>query len=156
MLYLFDLDGTLISSYMDNPDRNYHDWQLLPGRAARILQLRAAGHTVGVVSNQGGVAFGLVSEADWQRKIAAICAQLGIDLAAVFVCFADARSRDARYNDPAQVARRKPSRAMIREAMARYGAAAADTRMIGDRDEDAQAAADAGVAFAWADDFFGA
>jgi hypothetical protein len=27
MLYLFDLDGTLISGYMDNPDRDYHTWQ---------------------------------------------------------------------------------------------------------------------------------
>jgi len=32
MLILFDLDGTLISAYMDNPDRQYHRWHILSGR----------------------------------------------------------------------------------------------------------------------------
>ena len=154
MLYLFDLDGTLISGYMDNPDRAYHTWQLLPGRVARLAQIIAAGHTVGIVSNQGGVAFGMISEADWQQKIAVVCQQLDIAADSVFVCFADARSRDARYNDPRQVARRKPSGAMICEAMAAYGVRAADTHFIGDRPEDAAAAHDAGVRFAWAENFF--
>lgn len=167
MLYLFDLDGTLISSYMDNPDRDYHSlvmlvggepagvtWQPLPGRGRRIRELRDAGHIVGVVSNQAGVAFGLISERDWEVKIADVCHRLRLDWQAVFVCFADARSRDPRYNDPAQVARRKPSGAMIREAMQRYAYSPADTLFVGDRPEDEQAARDAGVAFQWAEDYF--
>ena len=39
MLYAFDLDGTLISSYMDNPGKDYHTWSVLPGR---VEMLRAA------------------------------------------------------------------------------------------------------------------
>lgn len=154
MLYLFDLDGTLISSYMDNPDRDYHTWQPLPGRGRRIRELRDAGHVVGIVSNQGGVAFGLSTEADWEAKIADVCNRLRIDWEAIYVCFADARSRNPRYRDPAQVARRKPSGAMIREAMARWAYGPAETLYVGDRPEDEQAARDAGVAFAWAEEFF--
>lgn len=76
MLYLFDLDGTLVSSYMDRPDRDYHAWELLPGRAARIAALRAAGF-VGIVTNQAGVAFGHIAEDDFRRKIAGVAAALG-------------------------------------------------------------------------------
>lgn len=46
---------------------------------------------------------------------------------------------------------------MIREAMAEHpGAAALGVLMVGDREEDQQAAQDAGVAFQWAHIFFGA
>jgi len=155
MLYLCDLDGTLITSYMDNPGRDYHVWQPLPGRGLKIRALRRAGHTVGVVSNQGGVAFGKITEADWEQKIGEVCAWLGIDWEAVYVCFADARSSDLRYNDPREVRRRKPSGAMIVEAMQRWGYGFEQTVFIGDRTEDQQAAADAGVRFQWADQFFG-
>lgn len=171
MLYLFDMDGTLISSYMDNPDRNYHVWQLLPGRAGRIQQLIAAGHQIGIVSNQGGVAFGLISEQDVVQKLGQVAAQLGFasfwlhdggqpmragwDSPALdcFVCYNDPRSKRAAYQD---ASRRKPSGAMICEAMAIFPE---DVRsgvlMVGDRPEDEAAAQDAGVRFAWAEEFFG-
>jgi len=51
-------------------------------------------------------------------------------------------------------ARRKPSGAMIREAMARYVYSASETLYVGDRPEDEAAARNAGVGFQWADDFF--
>lgn len=155
MLYLFDLDGTLISGYMDNPDKDYHTWRPLPGRGQRIAELRHTGHIVGVVTNQAGVAFGFVTEADWEAKIADVCYRLRLDWEAIFVCFADVRGQPP-YNDPAAAARRKPSGAMIREAMARYAAHAAEgVLFVGDRSEDEAAAKDAGVAFQWAGDFFG-
>lgn len=150
MLYAFDLDGTLISSYMDNPGKDYHTWSVLPGRVEMLRQLHSAGHTIAIISNQGGVAFGMVSEADWQQKIDAVASQFPID--AVFVCFADVRSRDPRYSDPAQVARRKPSGAMLKEAIEFFGAN--DVIYVGDRPEDEQAASDAGVPFVWSQEFF--
>lgn len=154
MLYLFDLDGTLISSYMDNPDKDYHRWEPLPGRGRRIRELRDAGHIVGIVSNQAGVAFGLITEHDWEIKIAGVCHRLRIDREAVYVCFADARSKDSRYNDIRQIVRRKPSGAMIVEAMQRWGYGASETIYVGDQHEDMGAARDAGVAFQWVGDFF--
>jgi D-glycero-D-manno-heptose 1,7-bisphosphate phosphatase len=151
MLYLFDLDGTLISGYMDNPDKDYYAWQPLPGRGARIAELRRAGHIVGIVTNQAGVAFGHITEADWEDKIADVCHRLRLDWEAVYVCFADSRSSDPRYQD---ASRRKPSGAMIKEAMTRYAYSAQETLYVGDRPEDEAAAADAGVAFQWAEEFF--
>lgn len=173
-LYLFDLDGTLISSYMSRPDKNFHAWELLPGRAETLAALRREGHTIALVSNQAGVAFGKVSVEDARRKFGDVASSLGFaqirlneggrpaikrlswgrSILPIFVCYADARSRDPRWQRGAE--RRKPSGAMIREAMAAHPAAAADGVLyVGDRPEDAQAAADAGVSFAWAEAFFG-
>jgi len=50
---------------------------------------------------------------------------------------------------------RKPSPGMILEAMKRIHTTAAETIMIGNANEDYEAAARAGVSFAWADSFFG-
>ncbi|HUS17518.1 MAG TPA: HAD-IIIA family hydrolase [Chloroflexia bacterium] len=158
MLKLFDLDGTLITSYMDNPDRAYDRWHVLPGRVARLAAERAAGHQVGIVTNQGGVAFGHVREQHATAKIAAVLQALQLPAdTPVAVCYADPRSKNPRYTAPAQVARRKPSGAMIRELVAAYPEAAADgVLFVGDRPEDAAAAMHAGVAFVWADAYFAA
>jgi D-glycero-D-manno-heptose 1,7-bisphosphate phosphatase len=156
MIFLFDLDGTLISSYMDAPGRAYQRWHVLPGRVERLAALRAAGHTVGIVTNQAGVAFGFIREADFDAKIAQVLAKLGLPPdTPVAVSYGHPRSRNARYRDPALLARRKPSGAMIRELIASHPQAAADgVLFVGDSDDDRGAAADAGVPFQWAEDFF--
>lgn len=146
-LFLFDLDGTLVSSYMDRPNKDFHAWELLPGRAEKIRQLRNEDgkyHTIQLVSNQGGVAFGLVSEEDVQRKFAEVADALGyahvwiwdgspeqpreitLDRPAsvlpssgvleCYVCYSDSRSKNPQYRKG--VERRKPSGQMIREALA--------------------------------------
>lgn len=153
MLILLDLDGTIITSYMDNPDRDYHTWEPLPRRGYRVRQLRAAGHIVGIVTNQGGMAFGKITMRDWEDKLTDVCYRLQIDWESVYVCFSDVRG-SAPYNDPNDAARRKPGGAMIREAMDRYAYQPNETMFIGDRPEDQQAAADAGVAFEWSKEFF--
>ena len=170
MLYLFDLDGTLISSYMDAPGRNFDTWQLLPGRQEMIARLIHLGHDVALVSNQAGVAFGLVTEQDVIKKLGRVAMVLGFasismhdggqpmnagwDLPRLscFVCYNDSRARSRQYQD---ASRRKPSGAMIREAMAEFSAAADDVLFVGDRPEDEAAARDARVRFQWADQFFG-
>src|SRR5437763_15493223 len=127
-LFLFDLDGTLISSYMDEPNRDFHTWRVLPGRAAYLRHILARGHKIGVITNQGAVAFGYVSEDAARSKISAAIAALELPAdTPVYVCFADARSRDPRYNDPAQAARRKPCGAMIVEAMVSASVGADET-----------------------------
>lgn len=170
MLYLFDLDGTLISSYMDNPDRDFNAWQLLPGRQETIARLLHLGHEVAIVSNQAGVAFGLITEQDVVRKLGRVAMAFGFasiwlfdggqnwragwDMPALhcFVCYNDARSKNRQYQ---HADRRKPSGTMIREAMAEFPAAAADGVLyVGDRPEEKAAARDAGVRFAWAERFF--
>lgn len=49
---------------------------------------------------------------------------------------------------------RKPNGGMLKLAMQFVGAEKAETVMVGDRDEDEQAAAAAGVKFIHADEFF--
>jgi D-glycero-D-manno-heptose 1,7-bisphosphate phosphatase len=72
----------------------------------------------------------------------------------VRVCYAHATAILLRYRDPIEVARRKPSGAMIRELAALYPQQAAQGVVyVGDRPEDEAAARDAGVTFVWARDF---
>lgn len=163
MLHLFDLDGTLISSYMENADKDYNKWTLLPGRKEHLSLLLAEGHTIAIVTNQGGVAFGKITELDWQHKIFAVLKQLDlvdqevVGNVGVYVCFADGRSPLAKYRTPIQVARRKPSPAMLQEAMRDFpDAALRGVMMVGDREEDREAALAADVQFEYADAYFAA
>jgi hypothetical protein len=74
---------------------------------------------------------------------------------AIAVCFAHPKATNPAYRDPEQIARRKPSGAMIREIIATYpDAAARGVIYIGDMIEDQKAAQDAEVEFRWAWDFF--
>ncbi len=156
MLYLFDLDDTLISGYMNTPNKDYHDWTVLPGRKEKLKDLQERGDAIGIVTNQGGVAFGFISEQEAWIKIYAAGFDCGLrpDTIRTYACFHDVRGK-APYNDPEKAKRRKPSGAMIREAMADDPAQAArGVLYVGDREEDQQAAQDAGVGFQWAHIFF--
>jgi D-glycero-D-manno-heptose 1,7-bisphosphate phosphatase len=157
MLYIFDLDGTLIASYMNRRDKNYHIVELLPNTQDKLNTLLVEGHQLGIVTNQAGVAFGHITEKDYAKKINKVFEILGLsgDSFPVSVCFSEPRSKKNAYNKPADCARRKPSGAMIREIMAFYDVQeAAQVMYIGDRPEDKQAATNAGVSFMWAWEFF--
>lgn len=163
MLYLFDMDGTLITGYMDNPGKEYDVWELLPKRKAMINQLVMRGDTVCIVTNQGGVAFGHVTEDQADDKITAVRRKLALlpvrsngdpQPPTVFACYSDTRGKPP-WNDPADAARRKPSGAMLLEAIAAHPyAASMGVLFVGDREEDQQAAQAAGVPFQWAHIFF--
>jgi D-glycero-D-manno-heptose 1,7-bisphosphate phosphatase len=164
MLYLFDLDGTLISGYMDNPDKDYNTWHVLPRRRARLNKLKMLGHTVAIITNQGGVAYGIVSEKACSAKLDEAIGKLGLSsprsdggrVDPLVYCSLHHPNGKPPYNDPELAARRKPSGAMIREAIRDYPYAAAHgVLMVGDRPEDESAAKDAGVPFQWAHEFFG-
>src|SRR5262245_60784670 len=114
MLYCFDLDGTLISGYMDNPDKDYSRWDVLPGRRKKLAELQARGDKIVIITNQGGVAFGHVTEQEAWNKVyaAALACGLPPDTIRTYACFHDTRGLP-RYSDPTMAARRKPSGAMI-------------------------------------------
>jgi HAD superfamily hydrolase (TIGR01662 family) len=157
MLYLFDLDGTLISSYMENQDKAYDAWTPLPGRAERLRALVAAGHEVAIITNQAGVGLGYISEAVAWAKIRDALLAVGLSPESVraYACFAHKGARRPEHRAPRALARRKPSGAMIREAMDDHQAAARlGVLYVGDRPEDQAAARDAGVPFQWAHAFF--
>ncbi len=153
-LFIFDLDGTLISSYMDTPNRRYAAWQVLPGRTEMLRTLREQGHRVAIAINQAGVAFGHVTESQVARKIDAVLAAL--DLPAdtpVAVCVTHPHAKAYRYRNPAELARRKPSGTMLRELMETVGIHEGVV-YIGDQPDDRRAARDARVSFRLANDFF--
>lgn len=154
MLYLFDLDGTLIEGYIGTKF-SYERVKALPGRRAKLAELVAGGHQVGIVTNQGGVAHGYQSEAQFYAKYKRALKALNLDAATpVYVCFSIVGARVARYGLPTDYIRRKPEPTMILEAMAAHRVSENETVFIGDRPEDFTAAASARVTFVWSDVFF--
>lgn len=153
-LFLFDLDDTLVRGYVSRLDKNYHAVELLLGRKERIDQLLGDGHTVAVVTNQRGAAFGYHTPEDSFAKFDRVRKLLGHMDIPFFWCFHHPKGKP-QWKDPEQCARAKPSGAMIKEAMAEHPNAAADgATMIGNGKEDYEAAIDAGIAFQWTEDFF--
>lgn len=163
MLYMFDLDDTLITGYMNNPNKEYDVWEVLPGRRAMLNRLFMRGDEIVIITNQAGVAFGHVTEEQVDAKLGTALRRLGLARVRssgdaqppqVYACL---HHPDAPppWNAPEHAARRKPSGAMLIEAMNDYpDAAALGVLMIGDREEDMQAAQAAGVPFQWAHLFF--
>lgn len=165
-LFMFDLDGTLISGYMDREDKNYHAWEVLPGRVEALADVRDKGHHIGIVTNQAGVGLGFASYEDWLVKWCQVVEKLfpmgasfphGLFLGSsqmVRVCFAHPKSKQIAYNNEYELRRRKPSPSMLYELLAATACPLQLAHFIGDRPEDKQAADAAGVSFSWADAFF--
>ena len=82
-----DRDGTLIEDrhYLRDPDQVH----LLPGAAEAVRRLDQAGLPVVVVTNQSGIARGLLTEADYAataRRLEMLLASHGAHLAAQYHC----------------------------------------------------------------------
>lgn len=163
MLYLFDLDDTLIRGYLSEPRQPYDVVEILPKRKAKLNQLVMRGDTCCIITNQGSVGLGLVTFEQADRKLNTALRQLGLAPVRssgdpippqIYACFSHERGKPP-WNDPADVARRKPSGAMLREAIEDHPYdAGLGVLYVGDRPEDEAAAKDAGVAFQWAHVFF--
>lgn len=150
-LVVFDLDGVLIRAYMENPDKDFGDWDVLPRRLEALELLRAAGIKIGIATNQAGIGYGYNTEDDWATKAWGVRVQLAMqDTEPIAVCFAAQHARDPRWSDPREQRRRKPCGAMIEEIMLQHsldpGSLVDRERvlMVGDRPEDEGAAADVG------------
>lgn len=62
MLYIFDKDGTICQSKSGQKFINtIDDQELIPGVLEKCRQLTNKGHELAIASNQGGVAFGILS-----------------------------------------------------------------------------------------------
>jgi D-glycero-D-manno-heptose 1,7-bisphosphate phosphatase len=83
----FDRDGTLIEDrhYLRDPDLV----RLLPGAADAVRRLDGAGFAIVVVTNQSGIARGLLTEQDYQataRRLEQLLAAAGAALAGQYHC----------------------------------------------------------------------
>jgi histidinol-phosphate phosphatase family protein len=130
---LFDRDGTLIENvpYLADPGRV----QPVPGAGQALAALRRHGIAVGVISNQSGVARGLITPAQLESVNARIESLLG-PFDTWQVCI-------HHPNDACSC--RKPAPGMVAAAADALGVAARDCVLIGDTGADVDAALTAGA-----------
>jgi D-glycero-D-manno-heptose 1,7-bisphosphate phosphatase len=161
-LYCFDLDGTLVRSFMrEGGSGSHRDYDLiepLPGRLHRVETLaHQPGAKFALVTNQGGVAFGYQSPGQVYRKIGGIVAAFSCFYArplSIHIAFHHPRAKLDEWRCEECDEYRKPGPGMLREAMGRHGVPTEQTIFVGDMDSDEQAARAAGVTYHYAEDFF--
>lgn len=131
---LFDRDGTLVVDVPYNPDPALV--RPMPGAAAVLDRLRSNGVRCGVLTNQSGIARGLLDE-DQVRAVNARVEQLLGPFDVWEVC----------PHGPADgCACRKPAPGMLFSACRRLGLEPAQVAFIGDIGADMEAACAAGAA----------
>ena len=134
-----DRDGVINQS---PPEGDYitrwEDFHILPGVAEGIALLNRAGFSAIVVTNQRGVAKGLMSEVDLQKmheRMTDELARAGANIDATFYCPHDIEPRcDCR----------KPAPGMLLSAARLHGIDLRASWMIGDSDNDVEAGHNAG------------
>jgi histidinol-phosphate phosphatase family protein len=151
-ILFLDRDGTLNAGVGSGPPNHPHEVELLPGVADRLWRYAALGWRLVVVTNQGGIAFGYLSEDQAWAVHREVSNRLPVDVDSTWLCPHHPRGTIARY--AVDCPNRKPAPGALLEAMARYGVEAQDCLMVGDMDSDRAAAEAAGIPFAWAEDFF--
>ncbi len=151
-----DLDGTVRETISGRVHPVTPEDQVLrPGVKPKLAEYRARGFRVVGVTNQAGVAMGILSEAD----VRAINHRLEVDLAPglfdlILYCPYHRYGHIARYRR--ESACRKPNPGMAYEARELLGIDLAASIMVGDMEVDSLFARNAGIpTFYWADEFFG-
>jgi len=130
---LLDRDGTIVRDEPYNGDPDLVE--ALPGAKAALDELRGLGLGVALVSNQSGIARGLITRAAVEAVNARVIELLGpFDV----VLFCAHGPEDA-------CACRKPKPGMLLEAMRTMGVDPHECVMVGDKSEDIEAARAAGA-----------
>jgi D-glycero-D-manno-heptose 1,7-bisphosphate phosphatase len=134
-----DRDGVLNLrpglGYVTRPE----ELRVLPHAAAGLRALREAGYVIVVVSNQRGIARGLMTEADLQRVNAKLVDELARDGATID------RLEHCPHDEAAACACRKPRPGMLLRAAEALGLDLGRSLLVGDDPRDLEAAAAAGV-----------
>lgn len=173
-LIMLDLDGTLVADAIvevDTPTGTklqrrqselYTEPQLLERRYGRLKQSAEEGDSFAIVTNQGGVAWGYHTQAEVYQRIGRtlerLCFFWGQPFS-VHVAWMHPRATLPQFKGDDG---RKPAPTMIQKAREAHTSETdleqwgliSNVLMVGDRDEDREAAAAAGVDFALAGDFF--
>ena len=125
---LLDRDGTILEDrhYLADPD----GVALLPGAASGLRRLQAAGVTLVVISNQSGVARGLISPAELaavEERFRSLLATEGVTLAGSYSC-------PHRAEDGCDC--RKPRAGLAQRAAAELGLDLRSCMVVGDQPAD--------------------
>ena len=129
-----DRDGTIV----DDPGFLHRaaDVRLLPGAAAAIARLNAAGWPVVVVTNQSGIARGLYDVAAYesvQRRVEELLRESGARLDATYYC-----PHHPDFTGPCDC--RKPGTALFQRAATDLNLDLTRSWFVGDRDSDVEPA----------------
>ena len=130
-----DRDGTLMHEV--NYCRDPADVRLFDGARDALRRLRDVGFVLVIITNQSGIARGLLTEADFEKVQTRLLELLGGDLiAATYMC----------PDGPAgESGRRKPSPAMVQEAARDLGIDLTQSWFVGDKAIDVQCGLAAGT-----------
>lgn len=149
-LYIFDKDGTIIFAPPGHIPSVPSDQRLLPGVAEKCQALLEDGHTLAIASNQGGVAYGFLTQ--WQAD-ALVRHAAGL-IGATFYEFCPFHPEGMLLQYRRDAWCRKPKPGMIETLLERTGTAPEDAIFVGNEITDQAAADAAAVEFVWASDFF--
>lgn len=137
VLILLDRDGVLNedrSDFVKSPD----ELVLIPGAAAAVGRLKAAGHQIAIVTNQSCIGRGIITadtlEIIHQKLLSALRKQGG-DIDAIYI------APDAPWEASEN---RKPGAGMLVQAMEKFNSPPSKSILIGDAMRDLQAAQKAG------------
>jgi D-glycero-D-manno-heptose 1,7-bisphosphate phosphatase len=130
---LFDRDGTLVRDVPYNGDPA--QVEPMPGARQAVDRLRAAGVLVGVVTNQSGVARGLLTTGQVDAVNRRVDELVG-PFAVWVVCL---------HGPDDGCACRKPAPGLVQEAARRLGVAPEECAVVGDIGADVEAALAAGA-----------
>jgi HAD superfamily hydrolase (TIGR01662 family) len=171
MLYIFDLDTTLVTKYTSDP---------LPHVLEKLQALREGRHDIALATNQGGLAWGEWTGRSKYPTVASMATRFAkivtllppLQDAHWFVAVYDERvrlalerfeaiatslteaGREMHLHASADPEWRKPRSGMLRAACRRYGVAPAEALYVGDMETDAEAATGIGMPFVYAAAFF--
>jgi len=139
----FDRDGTLINDpgYLNHPDQV----QLLDGAAEALRELRGLGYQTVVVSNQSGVARGIVTEEMLEKihhRLGELLAAQGATLDKIYYCPYHPDGVVEQYRKDSDW--RKPKPGMLLAAAREMDIDLARSWMIGDAERDMEAGRSAG------------
>lgn len=160
MLYAFDIDGTLIRSFLREGDaeHDYDDVELLPGRWDAIHAMAGDNASFALVTNQAGVAMGYQTPEQVWSKIGVIVAAFGGFHGrplSLHVCMTHPEAKLPAFVESAAMPRmRKPGPGMLLAAVEVHHVDETDAVFVGDMKSDRLAAEAAKVAYYDADDFF--
>ena len=122
-----DRDGTIVddTQYLSRPERVH----VLPGAAHAITRLREAGWTIVVVTNQSGIARGLLSLDEYEHVHARMLALLEAEGARVDATYMCPHHPD--FDEACDC--RKPGTLLFRQAAAEHDLDLASSYFVGDR-----------------------
>jgi len=150
VLIIFDKDNTLIAPCNGRPANTVAEQRLLPGVVEKCAELREQGHVLAIASNQGGVAFGYLTQLEAQVLVRHAARLIGA--ADWEMCPHHPGGTITPYTQACTC--RKPAPGMLHTLMRRLRYTPRNTIYIGDQDTDRQAAQAAGCRFIWASEFF--